>query len=299
MSQVVIVCCYRSGTQKMLETCASAIVRHTTDVDYNFLIVTRDAKAKELDDIIDMFPDGRASMFKPRVKEGPRVHGEMLDATVEMLLLRRKSPFLLTLDSDCFPVADRWLSGLFWELAMPMTGAAGILHPWAPPPSDMLKTKIEWRVRSQHCWLSTHVACQLVSIPMLNYLGAKYAVGDDTGLDVVKRIKEIGWRCTGYGPTRCPRSRTSFNPEFNRYVGVIYGNAVYHHGGFTRTAVGGDSALMEKSFGWAMKKVLKKKGAEWLLDDSVSYKYALDREEEVAAEKMQRLFGLKDQVMKE
>jgi hypothetical protein len=38
-------------------------------------------------------------------------------------------------------------------------------------------------------------------------------------------------------------------------------------------------------------------GAEFLLNDRFSYKFKFDREEAVAKEKMQRLFGLKAQRM--
>jgi hypothetical protein len=200
--------------------------------------------------------------------------------------------FVLSLDSDCLPVADGWLSGLVGIMSHPKVGAAGILHPWAPPP-DMPRKMIEWRVRNQHCWETTHVACQLIRQSSFGRLGLKYEEGDDTGLGMIQKIKANGLICGGYKPTRCPVSRTTFDPEFNRYVGVVYGDKVYHHGGYTRTEVGSDGPILSNSFGWALDRVLEVKGAEWLLDDSVSYKYVFDKEADVAAEKMDRLFGFR------
>jgi hypothetical protein len=278
-----------------METCAAAVARHTLDVDYDLMIVTRDAAFGELDHVVAELPLRQAGVFFANVPDvsGSLVHGRMLDVAMDRIMAERRSPFVLTLDSDCFPVADGWLSGLLGEFDDPKVGAAGILHPWGPPPEDMDHHLIEWRVRSQHCWESTHVACQLVRTGMLEGSGVRFSSGDDTGLDVVRWIKSAGMVCAGYRPTRCPVSRTGFDPEFNRYVGVVYGDKVYHHGAYTRTEIGCESPVLPKSMGWALDRVLLLGGAEWLLDDSVSHRYVFDREEEVAAEKMDRLFGLK------
>jgi hypothetical protein len=66
---------------------------------------------------------------------------------------------------------------------------------------------------------------------------------------------------------------------------------VYHHGGFSRTEVFGDEPMFESIFGWVNERILAE-GAAWLLDDEWSYRFKFDREEDIAAEKMQRLFGM-------
>jgi hypothetical protein len=218
-----------------------------------------------------------------------RPHGTMLDCAIESI----DTKYILTLDSDCFPIADGWLGELFGMMA-PDVACAGILHPWSPPPDDMPKNKIEWRVRSQHCWETTHVACQLVRKSFIIDHKLKYGTGDDTGLDIPKRAKEIGMKVVGWMPSRCAKpTNPTFDAEFNRYVCIVWGDRVYHHGGFTRKSVFGEDKTFDKNFGWTLPLILDQKGAGFLLNDENSYKFKLDKEEEVAKEKMQRLFGLK------
>jgi hypothetical protein len=213
----------------------------------------------------------------------------MLDQVVPGMV---GQPFVLTLDSDCFPIADGWLSELLGMMSDEEVGCAGILHPWAPPSPDMTANLIEHRVRSQHCWETTHVACQLVRMGGWRD-DMRYSSGDDTGLAIPASLKRSGKGCEGFRPTRCPVSRTELDPEFNRYVGVVYGDKVYHHGGHTRIVAEGDAPVFGASFGWALDEVEKfGEMAGWLRDDLLTHRYRFDREDEVAAEKMQRLFGM-------
>jgi len=214
----------------------------------------------------------------------------MLDKAVSMGVV--SSEFVLTLDSDCFPVVDGWLSGLVGMMGCRKVAAAGVLHPWAPPPAGMDGELVEWRVRSQHCWDRTHVACQLVRTEEAFRCaeeGHGYASGDDTGLGLLGALLEGGRTCAGYAPTRCPLPALDFDPEFNRSSCVVYGDAVVHVGGYTRVEVGGDEPFLEEAFGWAVGRILEEKGAEFLLDDGLSYRYVFDREEEVARDKMRRM----------
>lgn len=175
------------------------------------------------------------------------------------------------------------------------TGArvAGILYPWAPPPADLDHKKIEWRVRSQQCWERTHVACQMIRVADLKELGVTYAGGDDTGLLIPLEARKRLWKVDGFTVTRCAKPRDGSDPEFNRYVSLIFGDAVYHHGGFTRITTGGDKPVMAEAYGWVWQELLNRQGAKFLLDDEFSYRFKFDREPEVAAEKMDRLFGKK------
>jgi hypothetical protein len=209
------------------------------------------------------------------------------------------SEFLLTLDSDCFPIADGWLTDLIEKMGE--ASLAGILHPWAPPPSDLPHANLEYRVRSQHCWQTTHVACQLVSFSFYRELyerGCRFNKGDDTGLLVPKMVKDSGGKVDGFKVSRCPVVwEGDLDPEFNRYSSLVFGDKVYHHGGFSRSKVGKDDAVFKTSFGWCEDLVLWGRGAEFLLNDRFSYRFKFDREELVAKEKMQRLFGLQNQRM--
>lgn len=294
---VTIVIAYQKGTPEILATCLSSIARHTKE-GYKILVVTADEDhdaAVALEEIGHELPVEVVcvSAEAKGYPAGSRAHGAMLDALIPEKI---DTEYVLTLDSDCFPVADGWLEGLLDEMEDETVGAAGILHPWVPPPEDMPQNKTGWRVRSQHCWNTTHVACQLVRTKPWHE-EMKYVTGDDTGLSVVNHLKALGKRCSGYMLTRCanPDPEGGLDPEFNRHVCLIFGDKMYHHGGFSRKNAFGQEPEFYESFGWVEDLVLAYRGAEFLLHKENSYLYKFDREEEVVEDKMQRLFGLHSQ----
>lgn len=299
--RTTIAVCYRAGTKDMLKVWLLSVVKYTSN-PVNIFIVTADfsssiealdvcgLETKEgfLIDVVQVTPD--ASMK-------PRIHGAMLDLFLAKHRDDIKSEFFMTMDSDCFPVASGWLEGLE---GMMDNGAriAGILHPWGPPPADMSHTKLEWRVRIQHCWTSTHVACQMIRLADLKELNVTYAKGDDTGMLIPLEANKRGWKIDGYKISRGPKPRDDSDPEFNRYVCLIFGDKVYHHGGFTRITTDGSKPTLVEAYGWVLSEILSNKGAEFLLCDDSSYQFKLDREEEVAADKISRLFGAKTMGLK-
>lgn len=287
----------------MLDVCLRAIWQCTrTDIrlvvlcrkdtiDDEARVVLKEAGASLVEVDVDLAPDVSS-----------KIHGMMLDSFLPESV---DTEYVMTLDSDCFPVRNGWLTMLLDMLNPGGAKISGILHPWAPPPEGMQKSRIEWRVRSQHSWETTHVACQLLrtdDLKELKSLGAVYNGGDDTGLLIPEIAKQQGWRIDGFKVTRCPVPAASGNasggvhgeiidPEFNRYVCLVFGDMVYHHGGFSRTETFGDDPVFENSFGWVQERILRE-GASWLLDDKWSYRFKFDKEEKVAFEKMQRLFGM-------
>jgi len=300
MSEVVIVTCYVRGTHEMMSACLSSIQRHTKE-PVSVIVAAQEGNLDQgLFDAVKCFT-GEISVEVVEVldrfiKEGHE-HGCILDRVFETEV---SSEYVLTLDSDAIPMVDGWLKALRLMMTDEVC-TAGILHPWGPPPEGMKETLLEWRVRSQHCWETTHVACQMIrrkDVEELRKIGIGFASGDDTGLGMVKEMKKRGRVCAGFKPTRCPKPAVEFDAEFNRYSCVVYGDSVIHVGGHTRVTVDGDDAVFNKAFGWAVDMVLEDGGAEFLLDDENAHRYALDREDEVSSEKMQRLFGLESQRMK-
>ena len=292
---VTIVVCFQSGTEPMMGVCLDSIARHTQS-PYELVVVSRDRDLEELDAMLQKMPCETRVVQLDMVCTGQttsRVHGMMLDLVIPS---RIETEYVLTLDSDAFPVAHGWLSELVRMLESG-AGCAGILHPWGPPPENMATNKIEWKVRSQQCWKNTHVACQLVRTDFLEETGVRFNAGDDTGLLIPQKVVETGLPIDGFRPTRSPLPKEEFDTEFNRYVGIIYGDKVYHHGGFTRTTMG-DTPIFNLNFGWVTRAIVAENGSEWLLDDEKSYSFRFDKEEEIAQEKTQRLFGLDDQGMK-
>ena len=293
---VTIVICYQSGTELMLLANLKSIKRHTHGIGYKIVVVTRKGGDSEF---LNSLKSGSLvqdiAELDINAEVTSHVHGMMLDAVIPSMI---DTKYVMTLDSDCFPVADGWLSDLL-EMMRGGARVVGILHPWAPPPASMDKKKIEWRVRSQHCWETTHVACQMLKVADLMDLGTKYKAGDDTGLAIVAAAKAKGWRVEGFVVSRCPAPELGdIDPEFNRYVCLVFGDKIYHHGGFTRVAASGDEPVLNDEFGWVTKEIIANEGAEFLLDGRKSYKFKLDREEAVAQEKMDRLFGMRNKGLK-
>lgn len=301
MKKVSIVICWQAGTEPMIRTCIASIERHTdSDLINELILVSAESNVPNnpIDwdcklNIVNMNLDNIAGQSSKR-------HGAMLDVVIPDKL-SKSSDYVISMDSDCFPIADGWLNELK-EMIDGGNSCVGILHPWAPPPLDLKQNTIEYRVRNQHNWEATHVACQMMPIELVVALkaeGAKYNGGDDTGLLFPKMIKAKGLKIDGFKPTRCPIVKNSdLDPEFNRYSCIVYGDKVYHHGGFSRNTLDGNKMVFGNSVGWVQDIILENKGAEFLLEYKNSYKFKLDREEEVAKEKMQRLFGLKAQNMK-
>lgn len=288
---VTIAVCFKAGTKDILRIFLSSIFLYTRK-HFKIVVITADDQSTcEATEVISSNDIVNEPISVVEVKIGDasknHIHGAMLDSYLASNPVTTE--YFLTMDSDCFPVADGWLEGL---LKMMDDGArvAGILHPWAPPPNDIDHCKIEWRVRSQHCWDSTHVACQMIRVADLKELGVTYVGGDDTGLLIPLEAKKRGWKVDGYKVTRCAKPRDKSDPEFNRYVCLIFGDKVYHHGGFTRIVTMGDKPVMESAYEWVLQSLMLWGEAGFLLNDKPSYKFKLDREEEVAQEKIRRLF---------
>jgi hypothetical protein len=268
------------------------MTRHTANLPEIYVLARDDDSASEADRIVDTLWC-KVVKLRGQSNGAARVHGSMIDEFLTGCDLAGDE-LIMTMDSDCFPIADGWLDGL---IAMMDSGAkvSGILHPWAPPPKDMDRKLIEWRIRSQHCWESTHVACQMIRASDLWSMRydvdpVSYSGGDDTGMLIPLRAHQLGWKIDGYKVTRCPKPAESADPEFNRYASLVFGDMIYHCGGFTRIRMG-DTPVMEENYGWARKRMVECEGAEFLLDGDHSHRFRFDREEEVAKEKMCRLFG--------
>ena len=288
-----IVISYRPGTADLLKVCLASLARYTSH-DVKILIVSTDISEKELMDckLNSPFKGFELRQVKVQMVPWTRIHGHMLDAVIPKYI---DTEYFLTLDSDCFPVADGWLNIL--KGILKTCKIAGIAQPWAPPPESISKTSVEYRVRSQQCWNRTHVACQMIRTEdylQLNAEGATFVGGDDTGLLVNKMAAEKGWRFRVFMPSRCPlgkRLNKGVFPELNRSCCVVYGDFICHIGAYTRGQMGQDRPD-SVNFEWAVKRIMADGGAEFLLEDRLSHKYLFDREEVVAAYKVNQIFGV-------
>ena len=285
---VTILICYKKGTSSMMGVCLEAIKRHTT-APYKLLCVTIDGRGA--DELLALGLKVEEILLINHRLDGllGRTHGVMIDYAMKTV----DTEYVLNLDSDCFPVSTGWLQELVDMLNEDNVGCAGIMFPWEPPPDDLSKSSTEYRIRNSHNWNVTWVACQLAKTSFIRDNNLKFAEGDDTGLTIPHKAKELGMEVVGWRANRCANSNSSdFDPEFNRYSCIIYGDRVYHHGEYTRR-MGTNQKTFNEFFDWVLPIVESYEGAEFLLDDENSYKYKFDREKEVAKQKMDIMLGFK------
>lgn len=293
---VTILISYAPGTQQMLAVCLESLARHDAGIPSTTLVVTDDQKgAWEASLVTPKYGIHILPVNMPDITSGSWRHSYLLDKACEEI----GTEYILTLDSDCFPVASGWLSGL---MEMQDAGAmvSGILWSWIPPPTDLNKDTIEYKIRRCHNWNNTQVACQLVKTAMISAFrkeNVQFGGGTDTGFRILDKVREIGGTIKGYMPTCCALPSKDLDPEFNRHSCVIYADKVYHHGGATRQVQG---AFVEAGnvYEHARERVFIEKGAEWILQEGKHHRYVFDREEEVAQAKMSAMYAMMREYLK-
>jgi len=277
---VDIIIAYYRGTSDILGACLHNLFKYEAGADFNVTIV-HDAREGFDFDIGD-FHVRVVSCDVPSEcdKSISGSHAFMLDEECT----KGDGEHVLTLDSDCFPVADDWLGELVDMLVNKEVGCSGILYPWCPPDGIFVKNTHEWRISSQTCWEQTHVACQLVRRRFFDTYNLKYSSGDDTGLGIPLVLFRMGFHMSGWMPSACPiPDDKGFDAELNREVCVMFGDKMYHHGGASRQ-LRGAFVSMANTFKSSRERVIFERDASFLLNEG--YRFSLDREEEVLTYRM-------------
>ena len=263
MSDLVTVVISAGGAQeRLLNMCLSSLSMYLNVTPYRVLMIAPTSQSEIPDRIsrqrgVD-FQDFDVQISAEDIS-GSRIHSALLDKTINQI----ETPYVLTLDADCFPVAHGWLDDLM-ELN---ADVSGILHPFKPTGED-LPDGIEKRIRTQLNWNHTHVACQLVYMDVFDWLGVGYSDGDDTGLAIPVEARKRGLRVEGFLPTRCGRGEVA-DYEANREHCVVFGDRVYHHGGGSRES-------QEKAFCkpyMAIRERVLFEGAEFILRQGHKYEF--------------------------
>ena len=147
---VEVLVSYASGTSRMLETCLSALGRHDSGFAGGVRVVVLTGDSQAFEEAKNVAYDHGAACVQydvSGVTTSSGRHAKMLD----MAVLDTQAKHVLSLDSDCFPVADGWLAKIFAV----GKDVSGILWPWVPPPAGLDMKTIEMRLRRQHCWNNT------------------------------------------------------------------------------------------------------------------------------------------------
>jgi hypothetical protein len=286
MSELVTIVVSGGGaSEKMLTTCLEALGRHRGETHSTTLVVAPSHQMAESWAVTQKMgiPFRSFGVGQDRLS-GSRTHASVLDQVVPHV----ETPYMLTLDADCFPVADDWLDELM-DMIGEGAAVAGILHPYAPP-MGMSRCSIEYRIRSQLCNLNTHVACQLVGVETLTrrLRGIGFSDGDDTGLAIPVQARKMGMRVRGLPLTGCAKVDHDWQEmESNRECCLMFGDKVYHHGGGSREVQDKGSPLA--AWNDVRKRVLEE-GAEFLLkEDGALFRYEFLHEEEVAEQMVSRI----------
>ena len=289
---VTIVIAHALGTPRVLRTCLASLKRYDAGHDYQIHVYGSEASIREAKPVCDAFHD--IDMFPVQMPvdiKNSEQHMAILDNAMTI-----ESGLVLTLDSDCFPVANDWLSELVqWHeqgYVLP-----GILWPWEPPTPDVKRQNMEWAIRRYHNWSNSWVACQLVHTDFFHDHKLTYGgEGNDTGFQLIDKVKELGLPTIGWMPSRCAKAEwaSAFDNEFNRNVCLFYEDKMFHIGGAARKTIGIDLDPADM-WGEAIELTLRKGGAEWLFADGKNHVFQFDKEDEVAAYKMKIMYaGLKE-----
>ena len=285
--ELTIVVSAGGADERMLRTCLCALERHKGDVNALVLVVAPAHQASVASRVCDEmdYPQLTFDVQDDNLS-GSKIHAEVLDRTLPYVV----TPYILTLDADCFPMSSEAIRMMLLTLKAGGVAMTGITQPYAPPPDDMAKTGIEYRIRNQLSCENIHVACMMIAMSTLKKLNVKYSDGDDTGMGIVAAVRKAGLVIDGWNLTGCakPGAPHYENPEFNRESGLIYGESMmYHHGGGSREIQGRG----QPSDAWrsVRAEVFLQGGAEFLSDPDLVHRYQRDREEEVADVKVRQL----------
>jgi hypothetical protein len=284
---VTILMAYVSGVKKMLDVTMTALARHDAGYPFRVGLVVDESDTMALTECFDWVGTADVRAYDVgTAKTGSGQHGRLLDRALKDV----DTEFFLTMDSDCFPVADGWLKKLV-DMQADDVAASGILWPWIPPPDTVEHNTIEWRIRKYHCWKNTHPACQLIRTKLMKDNGWMFADpdGDDTNHGFMEKAYAAGMKVVGLMPTRGPFPDEEFDPEMNRYESLVFGDMIYHHVGASRECRAG-MAGKAQIFKTARERVYNEVGAEWMLIPGSSHAFKMDREEEVAQFKMRMLY---------
>jgi hypothetical protein len=191
-----------------IKLCLERLRQHTTSWPYRVFVWDNsflDEHARILE------ADSRVSVFGRRDTKTAIWHPAALDRLCRRV--PRDTEYIVTMDSDAFPVRDGWLENLLGRLNQGAT-LTGI-----------------WRDEmAPHIEPFVHPSCLAMRRSTRRTLGVRFSStrGQDAGQAVTKAVLAAGGRIS-----RLRRSN-ALNPHF--LMAGIYGDLIYHHGAGSRRA---------------------------------------------------------------
>jgi hypothetical protein len=194
-----------------IRLCLTQLERFTPEDEYQVLVWDNSFLPEHIE-ILEASP--RVSVFSESQKQKDVRHGRALDR------LMRKVPegveFIVTLDTDCFPVRDGWLPNLVGRLA----NGAELTGIWR----DEMAPRIPGYV---------HPSCLAARRDTLVGLDVEFARKQgvhrvDVGQNITNAVLASGGRLS--------RLRRSNARNMHFLLGGVYGDLMYHHGAGSRHA---------------------------------------------------------------
>jgi hypothetical protein len=189
-----------------IDLCISQIQRHSQSASYEIL-VWDNSWVPEHRALIEAKPG--VKRFQPRDVGRDLRHGQSLDRLVKKV--NPGTEFIITLDTDSFPVRDGWIENLTGRLTKNVL-LAGV---WR---DEMVPKKPAF----------IHPSCLAVRRTTLLELGASFAIGDgnDVAYNITKAVTDSGGRTS--------RLRRSNRHYVHFLMGALYGDLIYHQGAGSR-----------------------------------------------------------------
>jgi hypothetical protein len=188
-----------------ISLCLRQIERHTPGADHRVLVYDQ-SRLPEHDEIlrahgVELFRD-------PEGRHMP--HADALDLLTEHAA---DAEFIVTLDTDAFPIADGWLE----QLTASLRGGAAV--------AGIYRDEMEPEIRP-----FIHVSGLCIRRETLLGLDVSFArdKGQDTGQNITDALTAMGKRVD-------PLVRSN-RRNFHFLIGGLYGDLLYHHGAGSRHA---------------------------------------------------------------
>ncbi len=210
-----------------IRICLGQLERHPAGIDYSVELwdnarLPSHATAVKSYPNVNVHFDSQLRHLGRRVREAFPVHrGRRREtardlshaAALDRLLQSagRDVDYVVTLDSDAFPIADRWLEHLVRRLEEGAT-LAGIYR------DEMAEVITPF----------VHVSCLAVRRSDLERLGISFGVGKDVGHGLTRAVLSEGGRIAPL--------RRSNKVNYHFLMGGVYGDLVYHQGAGSRRA---------------------------------------------------------------
>jgi len=191
-----------------IRLCLEQLERHTSESAYEALVWDNSFLPEHLE-ILEVSP--RVSVFSERETQADERHPRALDRLLREV--STETEYVVTLDTDAFPIRDGWLDELLGRL----DAGAWMTGVWR----DEMAPEVEPFV---------HPSCLASRRDTLLHLNAVFrrSGGQDVGQNITKTVLAAGGRISPL--------RRSNAVDLHFLMAGIYGDLVYHHGAGSRHA---------------------------------------------------------------